>query len=127
MLYSSEISYIEQAVSEGALVRTKNQYVVGVRIIKPDNSVKEVDMDEAVSVAEGKKEKGSYKKLAIPDLQVGDIQDYFIREEGRIDYLNISPQTFFLQANIRYYLTRFIVNKSVDNDFFSQSVILKKM
>jgi hypothetical protein len=58
--------------------KNKVTTVVGVRIIKPDGTIKEVDVDESVSVTEGKKEKESHKKLAIPDLQIGDIIDYFI-------------------------------------------------
>lgn len=95
---NSEVSFIEQQRSVGFRVATKNRYVVGVRIIKPDGTVREVDMDEAVSVTEGKKEKERYKKLAIPDLQVGDILDYFFYEEGRVDYQNIPPRDFYLSS-----------------------------
>lgn len=74
--------------------------VVGVRIIKPDGTVKEVDVDESVSIMEGKeeKEKESYKKLAIPDLQVGDIIDYFISEYAELDEMNIPPQFFLFYS-----------------------------
>lgn len=93
---NSEISYTEQQTTDGIRVTARNKVVVGVRIIKPDGTISEVDMDEAVSVTEGKKDKESHKKLAIPNLQVGDILDYFIYEEGRVDYANIPPRDFYL-------------------------------
>lgn len=68
--------------------------VIGVRIIKPDGTIKEVSIDEAVSVTEGKKEQESHKKLAISGLQIGDIIDYFISEYAELDEMNIPPQYF---------------------------------
>jgi hypothetical protein len=50
---------------------------MGIRIIKPNGQQREIDMKEAVNV---KDEDGDKKqKIAISDLQVGDIIDYYIR------------------------------------------------
>jgi hypothetical protein len=57
--------------------------IVGARIIKPDGKVKEVNIDEAVMVKNEKLDK--QRKLAISDLQVNDVLDYFIRVEETKD------------------------------------------
>ncbi|MDL2303423.1 DUF3857 domain-containing protein, partial [Dysgonomonas sp. OttesenSCG-928-D17] len=90
----SEISYKEEAEASGSMITSKFKTIVGVRIIKPDGIIKEVNVDEAVSVTEGKKDKEDHKKLAISDLQVGDILDYFVQREGHADTENIPPIDF---------------------------------
>lgn len=69
--------------------------VVGVRIIKPDGTMKEVNVDEEiVNEEEGDQQKS---KLAIPDLQVGDVIDYFVRVEEQKDINSpVDAQTFVL-------------------------------
>ena len=90
----SNISYKEQKTNYGYLIKNKFKTIVGVRIIKADGSINEVDMEEAVSVTEGKKDKESHKKLAVPGLEVGDILDYFFCYEGVIDSEDIPPMDF---------------------------------
>ena len=53
-------------------------YYVGVKIVKPDGEEIEINVDDAV-VEEIKMGQKSYKvnKIAIPDLEVGDIVDYY--------------------------------------------------
>lgn len=69
--------------------------VVGVRIIKPDGTMKEVNVDEEiVNEEEGSQQKS---KLAIPDLQVGDVIDYFVRVEEQKDINSpVDAQIFVL-------------------------------
>lgn len=69
--------------------------IVGVRIIKPDGTMKEVNVDEEqVHEEEGKQQKS---KLAIPGLQVGDVIDYFVRVEELKDINSaVDAQTFIL-------------------------------
>lgn len=91
----STISFKEERKVKGYMMSSKFKTIVGARIIKPDGTVKNVDVeDEAVEVTEGKKEKVDHKKLAIPDLQVGDILDYFVQDEGHVDTQNIPPMSF---------------------------------
>ena len=74
------------------------QTFVGVRIIKPDGRKIEVNVDnDAVAITEGRREKDAYKKLAIPDLQMGDILDYFFYEMYTLQSQHITDQaiTFF--------------------------------
>ena len=78
---------------------------LGVRVIKPDGTVKEVSTDEFVQNAEGKKGQVKREKLTVPGLQVGDVIDYFmagmlqVREENipplSISYINNYPTLSF--------------------------------
>lgn len=73
---------------------TKIVYI-GIRIYKKDGSMKEIYGDEAVVTdLQGY----SYKtcKLAIPGLQVGDLIDYYIREEAFVIYANDFSQELFV-------------------------------
>ena len=49
--------------------------VLGVRVIKPDGSETEVSGDDYVSETEGKRGQEKKAKLAVPNLQVGDLID----------------------------------------------------
>ncbi|MDE6383895.1 MAG: DUF3857 domain-containing protein [Paramuribaculum sp.] len=76
----------------------KERKAFGARIIKPDGTVKEVDIDDALAVKKGKKNKEIVEyKIAIPDLQPGDVLDYFYQTEYSFDELNIPEfQAVFL-------------------------------
>ena len=51
--------------------------VLGVRVIKPDGSIQEVNTDDYILSSEGQKNKDVRQRLAVPGLAVGDIIDYF--------------------------------------------------
>ena len=72
----SEMSFTRVAKSSGFYTRSKETTFVGVRVFKPNGQVKEINADDIVLTKDESKEKQA--KLAIPDLQVGDIIDYFI-------------------------------------------------
>lgn len=91
----SELSFKEEVKSWGLLRSNKLNTVLGARIIKPDGTIHEINIDEdAVAITEGKKDKEAFKKIAIKGLEVGDILDYFYSEEMELETLNIPPQTF---------------------------------
>jgi len=50
---------------------------MGIRIIKPNGQQRDIDMKEAVNVKDEARDKE--QKIAISDLQVGDIIDYYMR------------------------------------------------
>ena len=50
---------------------------IGARIYKPDGTVINVDVSEALPETEGKKDKASVFRLTIPQLQKGDVLDIF--------------------------------------------------
>jgi len=67
--------------------------ILGARIIKPDGSVKEINVPEsAVNISEGKGNKNAYKKLAIPELQINDILDVFICNIYELETYNLPEQ-----------------------------------
>ncbi|NOS92694.1 MAG: DUF3857 domain-containing protein, partial [Cyclobacteriaceae bacterium] len=83
---------LEGSVSQGA---SRLDSYAGFKIIKPDGSQVEVPMSEAV------KEKETYNgmqqdsyKLAIPNLSVGDILDYYIVKEENISLMGAKYYTF---------------------------------
>ncbi len=67
--------------------------ILGVRIIKPNGSIQEVNTDEEVVIKNNKDEQRS--KIAIPGLEVGDIIDYFFyqQEEEDVNY-RTEPYSF---------------------------------
>lgn len=60
--------------------------VLGIRIIKPDGSIKEVNVDEEVMTKNDNDEQKS--KVAVSGLEVGDMIDYFVsqQEEEAVGY-----------------------------------------
>lgn len=102
----SELSFREEAKISGYMRSNRLRTIVGARVIKPDGSVLEVAIDdEAVAMTEGRKEKDTLKKVAIPGLQVGDILDYFICDEMELETYNVPPEifTFFGQYPVLKY------------------------
>lgn len=92
----SELSFKEEVKTRGYLSSNKLITVLGARIIKPNGTIEEVNVDEdAVTITEGKKDKDAYKKIAIKGLEVGDILDYFYSEEMKLETVNIEPQAFY--------------------------------
>ena len=75
----SELSFTQFQKSSGLFVSDKTTSFVGVRVIKSDGSVKEINADDIVLTKDESAEKKA--KVAIPDLQAGDILDYFIATE----------------------------------------------
>ncbi len=70
------------------VVNIKNAF--GARVIKPDGSVTDVDMGEALTVTSGKKNnKDSEYKIVIPGLMSGDILDYFYYTEYFLDEVSM--------------------------------------
>ncbi|MBX9784880.1 MAG: DUF3857 domain-containing protein [Chitinophagaceae bacterium] len=71
----SELSFTMLDKQSAIYKSDKNNTYVGIRIIKADGTVKEINADDIVLTKDEKDEKKA--KLAVPDLQPGDIVDYF--------------------------------------------------
>lgn len=71
----SELSFTQFEKRSGFYTSDKTSTYVGVRVIKANGTVKEINADEIVLTKDAANEKQA--KLAIPDLQPGDILDYF--------------------------------------------------
>jgi len=79
----SEITFTKIARSSGFFLNSTTNVYVGVRVIKPDGSIKEVSADDAVLTRDDKSRQEA--KLAIPDLQPGDIVDYFLAKQQSME------------------------------------------
>ena len=66
--------------SQSSFFKRSAYSFVGINLIKPDGTVKKIDVDEEAVNAPDEEEKDKYK-LAIPGLQVGDIIDMYSRVE----------------------------------------------
>ena len=93
----SEISFTQIEKRYGFFVNNTTKVYVGVRVIKPDGSMKEINNDDIVLTRNDANQKEA--KLAVPDLQVGDIIDYFIAKQqnmAQATTTNIATYTFTL-------------------------------
>lgn len=95
----SEIEYTRLQKRSGFLIETRSTMYVGIRVIKPDGSVKEVTIDDAVLTKDERSIKEA--KIAVPDLQVGDMIDYYIVKENITD--NVSPDDDMFTHVFRFY------------------------
>ena len=75
----SELSFTRLIKHSGFYIKDKLTTYVGVKVIKPNGTVKEINADDIVLTKDEPNEKRA--KLAIPDLQPGDILDYFVATE----------------------------------------------
>jgi hypothetical protein len=94
----SEIEFTQLERSYFLNTNNTTKVFVGIRIIKPDGSMKEINPDDVVLTRNESTKKEA--KLAIPDLQVGDIIDYFIAKKRNLPQVfvddNVATYTFSL-------------------------------
>jgi hypothetical protein len=93
----SEINFNQlQSKANGALTKLRNYTFMGIRVIKADGAVQKINVDEAAVKLDETKD-GKKNKIAVPNLAIGDIIDYYItyfdqaRTDKDVDYF-----TFFL-------------------------------
>lgn len=79
----SEFSLTQLEKTASIFYGYKYSKFLGVRIIKPDGKLQEVKSDEMVFTKDEKYERKA--KLAIPDLLPGDVLDYYVATELKID------------------------------------------
>lgn len=69
--------------------------IIGVRIIKPDGAVKELDISEEVLTTDTRNEQQN--KIAISGLEVGDILDYFVSQHDEEEVgSRVEPYVFVM-------------------------------
>lgn len=89
-----QYSYINYTAYDGkrsGIIKKDVISVVGVKITKPDGTTKEVNTDEAVFTVDKKSNREA--KLAIPDLEVGDVLDYFVQIYDRDKDISLPEPT----------------------------------
>lgn len=89
-------------------------YVFGVRVCKPDGSV------HVVEVGEASEYEISAKKMVVPNLEIGDIIDYYICRKINLKKVGnikaFSPVEGVLADE--YHIKKLKIDYSVDNDFY---------
>jgi len=86
----SEISYTQLERKSAVMMTSSSIVYVGVKVIKPDGSWREIKSDDVVLTKDSKSQKEA--KLAVPDLQPGDVIDYFIAKQTKMSQLEKLPE-----------------------------------
>jgi hypothetical protein len=86
---------------------------IGARVYKKDGSMKEVLLSEAVLTKDEKNAKD--EKLAISDLQVGDILDYYIISLEKREMSNVDPMQFLLAGE--YPILKLSLQGNIDKKY----------
>ncbi len=71
----SEFSFAERFKVEKGFYGKGGRVIAGVKVIKSDGTEMEIDMEDAVEVKNDAQE--ILKKIAVPNLEVGDVIDYY--------------------------------------------------
>ncbi len=115
--YYSDFSYGGQTRMKRAngYVSRKIDNAFGARIFKPDGSMQEVDLSEALVETSGKKGKDveSYK-IVIPGLEVGDVLEYFYYTKEVAE--STSPQRMLFPFCKRYPVMNMKISGEFDPD-----------
>lgn len=78
---------------------------MGIRVIKPNGQQRDIDMKEAVNVKDEDRDKK--QKIAISDLQVGDIIDYYMRINKDESKFYASPEPLDFSIGEKYPILNF--------------------
>ena len=100
------------------LWRNDRRTVLGVRVIKPNGTIKEVEEKDYQDDNEGRKGEEKHAKLAVPNLQVGDMLDYFYYDFDKLREENIDPMAFFFGS--QYPILDYQIHCSIDKDLCTQ-------
>ena len=87
---------------------------LGIRIIKPDGSIQKVNLDEAaVTLKASADEKKN--KIAIPNLAIGDIIDYYIVSYDKANFTN-TAQAMAFPLQHEYAIVNYSISLSLDKN-----------
>lgn len=87
-----------QTKGRGILGKERNYTFINIRVIKPNGTVKTVNVDESAVVLKDEKNE-KQNKIAIPDLNIGDIIDYYVAsyyQEGTVAGGGSTPLLYIL-------------------------------
>lgn len=97
----------------------KNRHTMGVRLIKPDGRILDVDTSDFVEVEEGKNGEKKSRKLSIPGLEAGDDIDVFFYTESKLQNVNPDPISFCLknEAPILNYQIHCVIDDNLSTQY----------
>lgn len=85
---------------------------MGIRVIKPNGQQRDIDMNDAVNVKDEQDDKK--QKIAISDLQVGDIIDFYVRMNKDAGSYYASPDPLDYSIGEKYPILDFSLNVNVN-------------
>lgn len=124
MVYINSLQALEELSEFSFLAQEKERYthneqqrVLGVRIIKPDGSIREIDADDYLETDEGGQPRSrlsreKWHKLAVPGLEKGDILDVFFARYTVLNDQNPAPTVFRFMED--YPLLTYSVHCEID-------------
>jgi hypothetical protein len=93
---------------------SKSETIIGIRLIKPDGSVVVIDIEKEEIIED------DIRKIAIPNLEIGDIVDLFLyskNKEDESDGLEVYP-AIEMPIKDEYPIVNYRIAMEVENDFF---------
>lgn len=112
----SEYSFLSQ--EKERYTRNEQQRVLGIRIFKPDGTIKEVDPEEFLETDESRRARSrgntleKWQKVAVPGLEIGDIIDFFFAKYTTLNDQNLEPFSFYFSG--QYPLLTYSVHCEID-------------
>lgn len=115
----SDLSFDEKTVNSNIFGRARSYNVVAIKVVKPDGTQKEVDLKNAV-----KADMTSSKdlKIPIPNLEPGDIIDYFMALRTETAYAPDFGDEVLLESKYPIVVNTFKITIPRDFHFFQTSL-----
>ena len=97
----------------------KSRHTMGVRLIKPDGHIVDIDTSEFIDVVEGKDGNKKSRKLAVPGLEIGDDIDLFFFTETKLQNAHPDPVVFKLResAPILNYQIKCVIDDNLTTQY----------
>lgn len=110
----SELTFTKlQSKNWSPLGKLKDYTFINIRIIKPNGTTKTIDVDEsAVTLKDAKDEKKN--KIAIPDLGVGDILDYYVANYYQAEESSRTIPLFYVLGD-DYPILNYVISLQFDS------------
>jgi len=108
----SELSFNDKTVHTNMFGRASSYHIIGIKVIKPNGTGKEVDLSKGV-----KNDSGSDKdmKIPIPNLEPGDIIDYFVAIKDQSEAMPNFGDEVILEG--KYPIVTSLVSFSIPHQF----------
>ena len=111
----SEFSFIKKFRVKRGYWGRKGKKFVGIKIIKPNGKVREIEIGKEATQTDNKNE----YKIAIPGLEVGDIIDYYVHTvEPFKQRYGYTFESIKRPLNDIYPTKKFVLRFNTENDFF---------
>jgi hypothetical protein len=85
---------------------------MGIRVIKPSGEQRDIDMNDAVKIKD--EQNDQKQKIAISDLQVGDIIDFYVRTDKEASSYYAAPDPLDYSIGEKYPMLDFSLNVNVN-------------